>query len=115
MSGRFPYDAVCYVAAPASVWLHSKDQSSEASQTFSNRRISARSSLVQPMPGNGTMAISVERAGTRLVRGSRPLALLVMVHPYIGAHVDTIEDLLAPLTQISDQPVDVRNLVDFKP
>jgi hypothetical protein len=39
----------------------------------------------------------------------------MMGHPHIGAHVDTIENPLAPLTQISDQPVDVRNLVDFKP
>jgi hypothetical protein len=39
----------------------------------------------------------------------------MMGYPHIGAHVDTIEDPLSPLTQISDQPVDVRNLIDFKP
>src|SRR5262245_4267836 len=48
-------------------------------------------------------------------QGSRPLALLMVGHPHIGAHVDTIEDPLSPLTQISDQPVNVRNLFDFKP
>jgi hypothetical protein len=40
-----------------------------------------------------------------LVLASRPLALLMMGHPHIGAHVDTIENPLAPLTF----------LVDFKP
>src|SRR5262245_42623726 len=34
-------------------------QSSEASQAFSNRRISARSSAVQLMPGRGGMDMSV--------------------------------------------------------
>jgi len=48
-------------------------------------------------------------------QGSRPLALLMVGHPHIGAHVDTIEDPLSPLTQVSDQPVNVRNLFDFKP
>src|SRR5438046_2504435 len=94
--------------SPTSVWLHSKDQSSEASQTFSNRRISARSSSVQSMPGRGGMAMSGE-----LSLCSRPLALWMVNRPDLSAHVNPVEDHLPSPTQISDQPVDVVNLFDF--
>jgi hypothetical protein len=54
-------------------------------------------------PANfGPFVVSPVRAGkwNNGHLGSRPLALLMMGHPHIGAHVDTIEDPLAPLTQI---------------
>jgi len=44
-------------AGMISALQEAKDQSSEVSQTFSNRRISARLSSVQSMPGRGGMAM----------------------------------------------------------
>jgi hypothetical protein len=34
-------------------------------------------------------------------------------HPDVRAQLDTVDDPLAPLAQISDQPVDVLDLFDF--
>src|SRR4029453_5042815 len=61
--------------SPMSVWLHSNVQCSDASQTFSNGRISACSLSVQSWSGKGRVVIGEQRARVHSVVSLRKAGL----------------------------------------